>query len=126
MRYYASGKLELSKEIPMDVVTDEKGYSCGEIFEEHGKYVYELDYNEYFVDELEGTLDALCEYAKENNVVITGSIVVDDCDGENGEYEFDGNEYKEFWGNDYCIRQMADETIIDELKKRGYTVTKNG
>lgn len=55
MRYYVSGDIELSKEIPEEVIQDEKGYSCGDIFfdEDQNKYTYELDFNEYFVDELE-------------------------------------------------------------------------
>jgi len=125
MRYYMSGVIELSKEIP----EEEIGYTCGGIFKRNGKYVYELHYNEYLVDYLEDELDALCRYAQENGITLKGSIE-GECDGEDGGYFFNGNGYEEFWGNAYHIHQMLDEELIgeliDELKKRGYTVTKNG
>ena len=129
MRYYMSGVIVLSKEIPEEEIMDSDGYMCGGIFERNGRYFYELDYDEYFVDELEDEINALCRYAQENGITLKGSIE-GECDGEQGGYFFNGNGYEEFWGNAYHIHQMLDEELIgeliDELKKRGYTVTKNG
>lgn len=125
MRYYMGGKIELSKEIPEEEIMDSDGCIFGGIFEKNGKYFYELDYDEYFVDCLEDELNALCRYAQENGVVLKGDIS-GECEGEDGEYFFNGNDYEEFWGNAYHIRQMSDEELIEELKRRGYEVTKNG
>lgn len=120
MRCYASGEIELSKEIPASVI--EKVDGCGWI--DNGQ-VYMLDHEEYFVDEVEDTINALCNYAKENGIELNGEIEMEIyCDSCKGVYVFSGTEYEEFWGNQYYLRYMDDGALITELESRGYKVEK--
>ena len=128
MRYYANAEIKLSRSIPEEVITDFQEYKIGDIYfdQKEAVWKYELEWEEYFVDEIEFVIKSLSNYAEENNITLTGYMEME-CDGEKGEYIFSGGtEYEEFWGNDYYLRNMGDEEIIKALESRGYTVTKKG
>lgn len=112
MRCYAYGTIHMSKKIN-DI------FCCGYITGDK----FEIEYEEYFVDEVEEDLDILCDLAKEVGATLSGSITME-ADGEIGEYVFDDDHYEEFWGEEYHVRHISDENLKTELERRGYKVTK--
>ena len=114
MSYYASGEICGSKPFPQDLI--ENGAGC---ITELG--VYEI---ESLSDDVEEEIHILMNYANENGFILEGSVEIDTGD-EKGIYVFQNStQYEEYWGDDYYIRYMNDESLIDELKRRGYKVEK--
>ena len=118
MRCYASGTLEMSKE--MENVEHE--FNCGYI----NSNEFTIDYDSYYMDDLEDDMNTLSEMAAEYDITLKGTIEYETSDGMFGGFVFNESsyDYMDLSGDEYATTKMSDEDLIAELESRGYTVTK--
>lgn len=116
-RFYGCGDFTFSRNLTEDEIS---GSNQSNFFTKPN--AIELDYDEYFVDEIENLMESIKSICESYNVTCDGAFTYE-YNGERGAYIFEKTAYNDFWGEAYYIHDTSDDTLIKELTRRGYTIT---
>ena len=114
-----SGEITLNKPLTKQAA-EIAGAVLGIKVRENAKYI---SIDEYYSYDMEEDLQKLCDQLTPLGYVLSGSVGYYGDWGD-GTIEVNGNSIEAFSADENAIRFADDQSLIDELESRGYTVTK--